>query len=142
MGKEGIPSCSSSLAPSACLSQRQESTLASSEKIFKVTVAVSDRSLLALGGGGNVFLGKALCGWSGLSPEGMHSPGPMSGLCSLTARVWEEGQRMPGLEVRLQKLARGAVKFPNTPLPGRGASILPHLLATFPITCQEASLTS
>lgn len=55
MGKEGVPSCSSSLAPRTCLSQKQESTLAacklaSSEKIFKVTVALSDRSLLAFGG--------------------------------------------------------------------------------------------
>lgn len=26
-----------------------------------------------------MFLGKALCGWPGLSPEGVYSPRPMSG---------------------------------------------------------------
>lgn len=36
--------------------------LASSEKIFKVTVAEFASSLLVFGGGGNVFIGKALCG--------------------------------------------------------------------------------
>lgn len=35
-----------------------------------MTVAVFDRSLLFFGGGGNVLIGKALCGWPGLSPEG------------------------------------------------------------------------
>lgn len=96
-GKEGIPSCSSSLAPRTYLSQRQESILAacklaSSEKSFKVTVAVADRSLLAFGGGGKMVTGKALCGWSGLSREGMLSPRPMSGPCSLTARTSSLGR--------------------------------------------------
>lgn len=30
------------------------------------------------------------------------------------APVWEEGQQMSKLEVRLQKLARSDIKFPNT----------------------------
>jgi hypothetical protein len=55
--------------------------------------------------------------------------------------VWEEGQQMPELEVRLQKPARSAVKFPNTSLQIWGEVCkLPNLLAH--ITCQKASLPS
>lgn len=57
MGKERIPSCSRSPASKNMPSIRQESRpaackLAPSE-VFKVTVAVFDRSLLVFGGGGN-----------------------------------------------------------------------------------------
>lgn len=61
-GEQRDSICSSSLAPRTCLhkGRRAHLRLASllpQKKIFKVTVAVSDRSLLAFGGGG-----KALCG--------------------------------------------------------------------------------
>lgn len=89
--------------------------------ISKVTVAVSDRSLLAFGGGGNVFLGKALCGWPGLSPEGLHSPRPMSGPCSLTARTSSLGGGPTNARVggQASKAGQRCCKIPKHTTPRR-----------------------
>lgn len=90
-----------------------------------------------------MFTGKALCGWPGLSPDGCLALGLCLGPVHSQQElpVWEEGQQMPELEVRLQKPARSAVKFPNTSLQIWGEVCkLPNLLAH--ITCQKASLPS
>lgn len=54
------------------------------------------------------------------------------------APVWEEGQQMPELEVRLQKLARSDVKFPNTLFQTWGGASLsfPTSLHTSPVRKQ------
>lgn len=39
-----------------------------------------------------MFTGKALCGWPGLSPDGVLSPRPMPGSCSLTASASSLGR--------------------------------------------------
>lgn len=67
MGKEGVPSAVVTLPQEHDFTKAGERTCRLQarflrKKIFKVTVAASDRSLLAFGGGGNVFIGKGLCG--------------------------------------------------------------------------------
>lgn len=85
-------------------------------KIFKVTVAVFDYSLLVIDQGGNVLIGKAPEEQPGLSPLGHLALGLRLGpiLSQEDALGWEqEASTCPSWEVRLQMLARSSVTVPN-----------------------------
>lgn len=92
-----------------------------------MTVAVFDRSLLVFGGGGNAFIGKALCGY----PRKGAYPGLISGPCSFIARGSRLGRGPTNARVggQVSKAGQSAVKFPDTSVQSWGEdSILPQSL--------------
>lgn len=71
-----------------------------------------------------MFIGKALCGWPGLSPDGVLSPRPMPGPCSLTARASSLGRGPTNARVggQASKAGQKCCQIPkhSTSDPGRG----------------------